>query len=90
MDAVLRNFPAHAFVFVGSTPEIEALHGAVGHFRRSEPARLVLPPYTPAELAAMAEALLSDAGYALGAGLGPRALEAALVATWPRDVRNDN
>jgi len=33
--------------------------------------------------------LNGDAGCALGAGLGPRELEAALVATWPRDVRNN-
>lgn len=86
VDAVLRNFPKHTFVFVGSTHEIEALHGAVGHFRRSEPSRLALLPYKPSELAAMAEALLAESGYELGAGVSARSLETALVSTWPRDV----
>jgi DNA polymerase III delta prime subunit len=86
VDAVLRNFPKHTFVFVGSTSEIETLHGALGHFRRSEPSRLALLPYKPSELAAMAQSLLAESGYELGAGVSVRSLESAMVSTWPRDV----
>ena len=34
VDAVLANYPNHCFIFVGPTQGIEALHGAVPHFRK--------------------------------------------------------
>ena len=34
VDSVLRNFADHTFIFVGPTHAVEALHGAVTHFRR--------------------------------------------------------
>ncbi|EOD08875.1 hypothetical protein EMIHUDRAFT_453008, partial [Emiliania huxleyi CCMP1516] len=83
-DAVLRNFPTHCFVFVGSASDVEALHGGVGHFRRREPSRLALPSYAPAEIASMAAVQLLEAGYSLAPNVGRRSLEAALLSTWPR------
>ena len=84
-DAVLRNFPTHCFVFVGSASDVEALHGGVGHFRRREPSRLALPSYAPAEIASMAAVQLLEAGYSLAPNVGRRSLEAALLSTWPRE-----
>mmetsp|Transcript_10272 Transcript_10272/g.33658 ORF Transcript_10272/g.33658 Transcript_10272/m.33658 type:complete len:257 (-) Transcript_10272:1370-2140(-) len=84
-DAVLRNFPTHCFVFVGSASDVEALHGGVGHFRRREPSRLALPSYSPAEIASMAAVQLLEAGYSLAPNVGRRSLEAALLSTWPRE-----
>ena len=65
---------------------VEALHGAVAHFRREEPAWLQLPPYTPPELAKMSAQLLRDAGYEMASGLNVATLQQALCTTWPREV----
>jgi transcriptional regulator with AAA-type ATPase domain len=86
VDAVLANFPAHCFIFVGPTDRVEALHGAVSHFRKVEPAWLQLPNFSPAELAEITAAQLRARGYALADGLGLADLQSALCATWPRDV----
>ena len=86
IDAILANYPDHCFIFLGPTQAVEALHGAVPHFRKVEPAWLQLPNYTPAELAAITAAQLRDRGYGLAADLGLPELQAALSATWPRDV----
>lgn len=86
VDAVLANYPDHCFIFLGPTDRIEALHGAVSHFRKVEPAWLQLPNYAPAELAEIAQRRLVERGYALADGLGPCELQIALSATWSRDV----
>ena len=86
VDAVLANYPDHCFIFLGPTDRIEALHGAVSHFRKVEPVWLQLPNYAPAELAEIAQRRLVERGYALADGLGPCELQIALSATWSRDV----
>merc|ERR1719240_104360 len=70
VDAILSNYPQHCFIFLGPTSQVEALHGAVMHFRKVDPAWLQLPNYPPAELAAITAAQLSSRGYALANGLG--------------------
>ena len=70
VDAILANFPAHCFIFLGPTERVEALHGAVAHFRKVDPAWLQLPNYTPPELARIAGGVLAARGYALAEGLG--------------------
>lgn len=86
VNAVLHNFPGHCFIFLGPTQPVEAMHGALPYFRKVEPAWLQLPPYTPAELSAIAAQRLRRAGYGLRPGLGSRDLQAALCSTWSRDV----
>ena len=86
VDAVLSNYPDHCFIFLGPTDRIEALHGAVAHFRKVEPAWLQLPNYTPPELAEIAHLQLGERGYGLAGGVGLAELQSALCATWPRDV----
>ena len=86
VDAILSNYPNHCFVFVGATAQVEALHGAVMHFRKVDPAWLQLPNYTPAQLAAITAARIAERGYALADGLSNADLQSALCATWARDV----
>ena len=86
VDAILSNYPNHCFVFLGPTSQVEALHGAVMHFRKVDPAWLQLPNYTPSELARITYDRLAERGYALGDGLQLADLQAALCATWARDV----
>jgi hypothetical protein len=86
VDAVLSNFPDHCFLFLGPTSAVEALQGAVPHFRKVEPAWLQLPNLSAREVAAITHAQLTSRGYTLAEGLGLADLQAALCATWPRDV----
>ena len=86
VDQVLGNFPNHCFVFLGAQTSVEALHGAISHFRKVDPAWLQLPNYTPPQLAEIANLRLEQRGYSLTEGLAATDMQAALCGTWARDV----